>query len=81
MRGRQAASTIGPFEAVSISSYRSQHQAAVVLGIARQTLRLRFRDLGLFAPRPAEAEGDLGQDLPAHVPGGNHTFRRDSRHG
>jgi len=36
----------------------SQHQAALLLGIARQTLRLKLRDLGLSAPRPAEAEGD-----------------------
>ena len=36
----------------------SQHQAALILGIARQTLRLKLRDLGLSAPRPAEAAGD-----------------------
>ncbi len=36
----------------------SQHQAALILGIARQTLRLKLRDLGLSAPRSAEAEGD-----------------------
>jgi len=36
----------------------SQHQAALLLGIARQTLRLKLRDLGLSASRPAEAEGD-----------------------
>jgi DNA-binding NtrC family response regulator len=38
----------------------SQHQAALRLGIARQTLRLKLRDLGLSAPRPAESEGDPG---------------------
>ena len=38
----------------------SQHQAALLLGIARQTLRLKLRDLGLSASRPAEAEGDPG---------------------
>ena len=38
----------------------SQHQAALILGIARQTLRLKLRDLGLSAPRAAEAEGDPG---------------------
>jgi len=30
----------------------------MLLGIARQTLRLKLRDLGLAASRPAEAEGD-----------------------
>jgi two-component system nitrogen regulation response regulator GlnG len=34
----------------------SQHQAALLLGIARQTLRLKLRELGLSGPRPAEAE-------------------------
>ena len=38
----------------------SQHQAALLLGIARQTLRLKLRDLGASAPRPAEAEGRPG---------------------
>ena len=38
----------------------SQHQAALLLGIARQTLRLKLRDLGPSAPRPAEAEGEPG---------------------
>jgi DNA-binding protein Fis len=38
---------------------RSQHQAARLPGIARQTLRLKLRDLGLSVPRPADAEGDL----------------------
>ena len=38
----------------------SQHQAALLLGIARQTLRLKLRDLGLSAPRSAEAERDPG---------------------
>jgi two-component system nitrogen regulation response regulator GlnG len=36
----------------------SQHQAALLLGIARQTLRLKLRDLGLSVPRPAETEED-----------------------
>ncbi|MGC1719781.1 MAG: sigma-54 dependent transcriptional regulator [Isosphaeraceae bacterium] len=36
----------------------SHHQAALLLGIARQTLRLKLRDLGLSVPRPAEAEED-----------------------
>ena len=31
-------------------------QAALLLGIARQTLRLKLRDLGLSVPRPGEAE-------------------------
>ena len=31
-------------------------QAALVLGIARQTLRLKLRDLGLSVPRSPEAE-------------------------
>jgi DNA-binding NtrC family response regulator len=34
-----------------------QH-AALLLGIARQTLRLKLRDLGLYAARPGEAEED-----------------------
>ena len=33
----------------------SQHQAAFLLGIARQTLRLKLRDLGLSITRPSEA--------------------------
>jgi two-component system nitrogen regulation response regulator GlnG len=33
-------------------------QAALLLGIARQTLRLKLRDLGLSVPRPDEAEED-----------------------
>jgi two-component system nitrogen regulation response regulator GlnG len=33
-------------------------RAARLLGIARQTLRLKLRDLGLAAPRTADAEGD-----------------------
>ena len=36
----------------------SQHQAALLLGIARQTLRLKLRDLGLSIVRPHEAEED-----------------------
>src|SRR6516165_340192 len=35
----------------------SQHQAALLLGIARQTLRLKLRDLGLL-PAKADAEED-----------------------
>jgi DNA-binding NtrC family response regulator len=33
-------------------------QAALLLGIARQTLRLKLRDLELSVPRPGEAEED-----------------------
>ena len=33
-------------------------QAALLLGIARQTLRLKLRDLGLSVTRPGEAEED-----------------------
>jgi DNA-binding protein Fis len=33
-------------------------QAALLLGIARQTLRLTLRDLGLSATRPGEGEED-----------------------
>ena len=33
-------------------------QAALLLGIARQTLRLKLRDLGLSATRPVDAEED-----------------------
>jgi len=36
----------------------SQHQAALLLGIARKTLRLKLRDLGLSITRPTEADGD-----------------------
>jgi two-component system nitrogen regulation response regulator GlnG len=36
----------------------SQHQAARMLGIARQTLRLKFRELGLQGARSVEVEGD-----------------------
>jgi len=44
----------------------SQHQAALLLGIARQTLRLKFRELGLQPARSAETEvDDAAQDLPA----------------
>jgi DNA-binding NtrC family response regulator len=38
----------------------SQHQAALLLGIARQTLRLKLRDLGPSAPRSAEAKKGPG---------------------
>jgi two-component system nitrogen regulation response regulator GlnG len=37
-------------------THGSQHQAARVLGIARKTLRLRLRQLGLNTTRPAEAD-------------------------
>jgi DNA-binding NtrC family response regulator len=36
----------------------SQHQAALLLGIARQTLRLKIRDLGLSVSRQVIAEED-----------------------
>jgi len=36
----------------------SQHQAARLLGIARQTLRLKLRDLGLRVTQSVEAEDD-----------------------
>jgi two-component system nitrogen regulation response regulator GlnG len=36
----------------------SQQRAALLLGIARQTLRVKLRNLGLSAPRPADAEED-----------------------
>ena len=36
----------------------SQHQAALILGIARETLRRKLRELGLSASRPAGAESD-----------------------
>jgi DNA-binding NtrC family response regulator len=38
----------------------SQHQAALLLGIARQTLRLKLRDLGISAPRATEPDGGPG---------------------
>ena len=38
----------------------SQHQAALLLGIARQTLRLKLRDLGPSAPRPRKQKKDPG---------------------
>jgi two-component system nitrogen regulation response regulator GlnG len=45
----------------------SQHQAALLLGIARQTLRLKFRELGLQPARSAETEvDDAAQDLPTY---------------
>jgi two-component system nitrogen regulation response regulator GlnG len=34
----------------------NQHRAARLLGIARQTLRLKLRDLGLRATRSVEAD-------------------------
>jgi two-component system nitrogen regulation response regulator GlnG len=36
----------------------SQHQAARLLGIARQTLRLKLRDLGLRVTQSIEADED-----------------------
>jgi two-component system nitrogen regulation response regulator GlnG len=42
----------------------SQHQAALLLGISRQTLRLKQRDLGLLPPRPPCA----GEDEAAQGP-------------
>ena len=36
----------------------NQHQAARLLGIARQTLRLKLRELGLHITRAVEAEED-----------------------
>ena len=38
----------------------SQHQAALLLGIARQTLRLKLRELGLSPRRIVEVEGEPG---------------------
>ena len=43
----------------------SQHQAACLLGIARQTLRLKLRDLGLLPVR-AEAEEDNPREAAGH---------------
>jgi two-component system nitrogen regulation response regulator GlnG len=41
-------------------------QAALLLGIARQTLRLKLRELGLSVPRSAKAvEGGPVERLPA----------------
>jgi two-component system nitrogen regulation response regulator GlnG len=36
----------------------SQHQAARLLGIARQTLRLKLRELGLRVTQAVEADDD-----------------------
>ena len=36
----------------------SQHQTALLLGIARQTMPLKLRDLGLSITRPCEADQD-----------------------
>jgi two-component system nitrogen regulation response regulator GlnG len=36
----------------------NQHQAARLLGIARQTLRLKLRDLGLRVARSLETDED-----------------------
>jgi two-component system nitrogen regulation response regulator GlnG len=38
-------------------THGSQHQASRLLGIARKTLRLRLRELGLIPSPPAEADG------------------------
>jgi len=49
----------------------SQHQAARLLGIARQTLRLKFRELGLQVARTVESEvDDPAQDYIADSPRG-----------
>jgi two-component system nitrogen regulation response regulator GlnG len=37
----------------------SQHKAARLLGIARQTLRLKLRDLGLHVAQSVEADDDI----------------------
>ncbi len=42
-------------------AHGSQHQAALLLGIARQTLRLKLRELGLSITR----HSDAGEDDPA----------------
>jgi two-component system nitrogen regulation response regulator GlnG len=39
-------------------THGNQHQAARLLGIARQTLRLKLRDLGLHVTHSLEADGD-----------------------
>jgi two-component system nitrogen regulation response regulator GlnG len=39
-------------------THGSQHQAARALGIARKTLRLRLRQLGLNITHPADAGDD-----------------------
>jgi len=39
----------------------SQHKAARLLGIARQTLRLKLRDLGLHVAQSVEADDDNGE--------------------
>ena len=41
---------------VLVFTHGNLQQAALLLGIARQTLRLKLRDLGLSVPRPGEAE-------------------------
>jgi two-component system nitrogen regulation response regulator GlnG len=45
-------------------SHGSQHQAARLLGIARQTLRLKLRELGLHVTRSVEADGAAEDDRP-----------------
>jgi two-component system nitrogen regulation response regulator GlnG len=39
-------------------THGNQHQAARLLGIARQTLRQKLRDLGLHISHSVEAEED-----------------------
>jgi two-component system nitrogen regulation response regulator GlnG len=45
-------------------THGSQHRAARLLGIARQTLRLKLRELGLHVLRSVEAEGEAEDDRP-----------------
>ncbi len=45
----------------------SQHQAALLLGIARQTLRLKLRDLGPSAPRSAAAKNGPARISPTRA--------------
>jgi two-component system nitrogen regulation response regulator GlnG len=52
----------------------NQHRAALLLGIARQTLRAKLRDLGLLPAHSAEANEDDLPELPTRKP-------RDSRGG
>ncbi len=43
-------------------THGSQHQAARLLGIARQTLRLKLRELGLHVTRSVEADAEADDD-------------------
>ncbi len=45
----------------------SQQQAALLLGIARQTLRMKLRDLGVSAPPPA-AEAEQNESVANKLP-------------